>query len=591
MTVEINQPPNAVDDSATTDEDTPVDIAVLANDSDGDDDTLQIATFGQASNGRVFPRVDGTLRYRPNNGYNGPDSFTYTIHDSRGATDSATVSITVDAINKPPDALNDTATTDEDIPVTIAVLTNDSDQDGDTLTVTSVSQGQHGSVSTNDNASAEDTITYTPHPNYNGADDFTYTVDDGHGGIKVATVNITINPVDDAPNAIRDAILVENETEALIEPLSNDINPDQGALNIIEIGQPSNGMVELNPDQTLTYIPDQNFQGTDYFTYTVSSASTPLAQWARGGSSNLQITTITVIVNPEKGLVTAGNDALTTEEEIPTTKAILKNDQNNIDETALTVLGVTPGEGSIIVNEDNSITYIPAPNANGSDTFTYIVGNNGLGAATAVVSATINAVNDAPNAIRDAATTNEDRSVTINVLANDIDLDGDSITISAITDGSDGSVSQNSDNTLTYTPKADFNGSDTFAYTIEDEQGGTDVTVVTVSVNEVNDAPDPATDLVITEQERAINIDVLDNDTDIDGNLLTVMGVTRATHGSVTINHLGIVTYTPLADYIGQDTFTYTITDGILSTTASVIVTIIPAAEQQILYLPVVQSQ
>jgi len=307
-----------------------------------------------------------------------------------------------------------------------------------------------------------------------------------------------------------------------------------------------------------------------------------------GGTSNLQISTITLIVNPKEGAVTAGDDTLTTEEEIPATLAILSNDQNNIDETTLTVLGVTAGDGSIIVNQDNTITYIPAPNANGSDTFTYIVGNNGSGADTAVVTATINALNDAPDAVRDAATTNEDRSVTINVLTNDTDIDGDPITISAITQGSHGSVSKNSDNTLTYTPKPDFNGSDTFAYTIQDKNSGTDITVVTVSVNGVNDAPDPATDLVIMEQESTINIQVLDNDTDVDGDLLTVTGVTRANHGSVTIDHNGMVTYTPLADYIGQDSFTYTITDGILSTTASVIVTIIPPAPEQI-FLPIVQ--
>jgi len=285
VTVEINHPPDAVDDSATTDEETQVDIPVLANDSDEDDDTLEIAAFTQASLGRVLPGVDGTLRYQPDSGHNGPDSFTYTIHDSRGATDSATVSITVNAINHPPDALNDIATTDEDIPVTIAVLANDSDPDGDILTISSVSQARHGSVSINSinkSGSAEDTISYMPHPDYNGSDDFTYTIDDGNGGIKVAAVDITINPVDDQPNAIRDAIIIESETEVLIEPLLNDINPDQAAFNITEIGQPSHGMVELNPNDTLTYTADPDFQGTDHFTYTVGSQNTPLAQWERG---------------------------------------------------------------------------------------------------------------------------------------------------------------------------------------------------------------------------------------------------------------------------------------------------------------------
>lgn len=597
MTVELNNPPDAVDDSATTDEETPIDIPVLANDSDEDNDTLEIATYTQASNGRVLPRVDGTLRYQPDSGYIGPDSFTYTIHDSRGATDSATVSITVNHINHAPDALDDTGTTDEDMPVTIDVLANDNDQDGDRLTVSHVSQGQHGSVSINNNGSADDTITYTPHADYNGTDDFTYTIDDGNGGINVATVEITINPVDDAPNAIRDAIIIESDTEALIEPLLNDINPDNATLKIVEVSLPSNGTVEVNPDQTLTYTPNSGFQGTDQFTYTVDfqrlrhQKSQPLTQQAaRGGGSNLQMTTVTVIVKPEEGLVMAADDTLTTSEDTPVSGNILKNDQNNADENALTVLGVTPSEGSIIVNEDNSITYMPAPNAHGSDTFTYIVGNHGLGADTAVVTATISAINDAPHAIRDTVTTNEDTSVNINVLTNDSDLDGDAITVSAITQARYGSVSQNPDNTLTYTPQADVNGRDSFAYTIQDGQGASDITVVSISINEVNDAPDAATDLVITEQGTLINIDVLDNDRDVDGDLLTVTGVTQANHGSVKIHHNGMISYTPLADYTGQDSFSYTVSDGILSTTANVIVTIIPRPVI-FLYLPVVQTQ
>ncbi|UCG58406.1 MAG: tandem-95 repeat protein [Phycisphaerales bacterium] len=184
----VNQPPDAKNDAAVTDEDTPLTIDVLANDSDPDDDPLQVQSITQPAHGEA-EIIEGSVRYTPDPDFYGADTFTYTINDGQGGTDTATVTITVNPVNDPPVANPDWATTPEDTPVYIDVLANDTDPDGDPLTIVNVTQPQYGFVETN----PDGTITYTPTTDFPGTDTFSYTVSDGRGGYDTATVNIKIS--------------------------------------------------------------------------------------------------------------------------------------------------------------------------------------------------------------------------------------------------------------------------------------------------------------------------------------------------------------------------------------------------------------
>jgi subtilisin family serine protease len=190
-----NRAPIAVDDTLVTDEDTPGTVNVLANDSDPDGDPLTVTSLSPtAANGSVTCTPAGLCTYTPNPNFNGSDSFTYTVSDGQGGTASATVNVTVNPVNDPPFAVDDTLVTDEDTPGTVNVLANDSDPDGDPLTVTSLSPtAANGSVT----CTPAGLCTYTPNPNFNGSDSFTYTVSDGQGATASATVNVTVNPVYD----------------------------------------------------------------------------------------------------------------------------------------------------------------------------------------------------------------------------------------------------------------------------------------------------------------------------------------------------------------------------------------------------------
>ena len=201
VTVTVNSPPNAVNDNKTVLEDDPATaIAVLANDTDPDNDTLTITDKTDGAKGTVVITGGGTgLTYEPTGDLNGSDSFTYTISDGHGGTDTATVNMTITAQNDPPDAVDDNKTVDEDDPATpIAVLDNDTDPDNDTLTITGKTNGGKGTVVITGGGTG---LTYHPTSNLNGSDTFTYTISDGHGGTDTATVHITITPEPDDPMA------------------------------------------------------------------------------------------------------------------------------------------------------------------------------------------------------------------------------------------------------------------------------------------------------------------------------------------------------------------------------------------------------
>ncbi|MCK4294016.1 MAG: tandem-95 repeat protein [Planctomycetes bacterium] len=276
-----NDPPTAVDDTPTTDEDSASTINVLANDSDPDPaDTLTVTSASDGASGTTEVNLDNTITYTPNTNFNGTDQFTYSIDDGNGGTDSATVTIIVNAVNDDPVANDDVATTSEDTGTTIDVLGNDSDVDGDSLSVISVAQAANGSVV---NTGAD--VTYTPNSNFFGSDAFTYTAGDGNGGTNSATVNVTVDSVNDAPTANNDSASTLRDVSVDIDVLSNDNDVEGDTLSVGSVTQPAHGSV-VNNGTDVTYSPDPGYVGGDSFSYT-----------ANDGTANSNAATVTVTVN------------------------------------------------------------------------------------------------------------------------------------------------------------------------------------------------------------------------------------------------------------------------------------------------------
>ena len=266
--VPANTVPVALDDIVITDEDTSVTFDVLANDSDANLDTLGVAGVTQGTNGSVVINPDNTVTYTPDANFYGSDSFTYTINDGNGGTDTATVNVTVNAVNDAPVAQDDAFTGDEDAQIIGNVLTNDTDPDSDSLSAVpaTIATAQGGTV----DLLADGSFTYTPAANFNGTDSFDYTVEDGYGGSDTGTVSLTVNAVNDDPVASDDSISTNEDTPITFDLLANDSDVDLDSLDVASVSQGANGSVVINPDGTVTYTPDADFYGTDSFTYTVT---------------------------------------------------------------------------------------------------------------------------------------------------------------------------------------------------------------------------------------------------------------------------------------------------------------------------------
>ncbi|SFD68710.1 Ig-like domain-containing protein [Roseivivax sediminis] len=268
----VNDAPVAGDDIARTNEDTSVVIDVLDDDTDVEGDTLSVTGASGASNGWLSVGTDNRVTYSPDANFNGTDTFTYTVSDGNGGTDRATVTVTVDPVNDAPVAGNDTVTTAEDTPLSFDPRTNDSDVDKDPLVISGTTSPPWGSVSTE----AGGGLTYTPVPDFNGTDTFTYTINDGNNARATATVTVIVTPVNDAPVANNDTIAAIEDTPILIDVLANDTDVDIGregdTLSVTGTSGATLGTAVVQGDNTILFTPAENATGTATFTYEMTDS-------------------------------------------------------------------------------------------------------------------------------------------------------------------------------------------------------------------------------------------------------------------------------------------------------------------------------
>ncbi len=311
----------------------------------------------------------------------------------------------------------------------------------------------------------------------------------------------------------------------------------------------------------MTYTPNTGFKGIDTFTYTVSDGT------------DTAVATVSVDV-ADAGPI-AVDDLIATLPATAVTISVLANDSDPNGDP-LTITAVTQpaggaGTGVSVDNGDGTVTFTPNAAFRGTATFTYTI-TDGTDTATAMVSVTV--PDAAPVAIDDYATTASNTSVIVPVLANDLDDNGDPLTITAVTQPAGGAATgvsvDNGDGTVTFTPNSAFRGTATFTYTITD---GTDTATATVRVTVDNAPPTALPDSATTPVGTPVVIDALANDSDANGDALVIIDASIPANGSVTLGAGSAVTYTPNPTFEGADTFSYTVSDGTASAVA--VVTII----------------
>ena len=505
----VNDAPVAVPDAGTVAEDAAGTLFdVITNDTDVEGDTLSLWLVGAVSAGGVASRVGDMISYTPAPNYTGIETVEYRVRDGNGGSALGTLTVTVTPVNDAPVAVADTATVAEDAAATsIDVVANDTDIDGDTLSLTAVGTPDQGGAASVSGGQ----LLYTPAANFNGTETVSYTVSDG-ALTDTGTVTVTVTPVNDAPVAVPDtATVAEDSVGTLLDVITNDTDVDGDTLSLWLIGSVSAGGQAQRVGDMISYSPAANFNGTETVGYRV-----------RDGNGGSALGVITITVTPVNDAPVAVADTATVAEDAaPTSIDVIANDTDlEGDALSLTAVG-TPDQGGAASMSGGQLVYTPAADFNGAETVSYVVSDGAL-TTTGSLTITVTPVNDPPVAVPDTATVAEDSAGTLlDVITNDTDIDGDTLSLWLIGSVSAGGLAQRVSDMISYSPAANFNGTETVGYRVRDGNGGSALGVITVTVTSVNDAPVAAAGGPYTADEGAAVALDGSGSSDLDGSVVT----------------------------------------------------------------------
>ena len=340
--------------------------------------------------------------------------------------------------------------------------------DNTDLTYSLVDGAGHGTV----NVDSDGTYSYTPDANYFGDDSFTFQANDGELDSNVATVSLTVNPVNDAPVANDASASTDEDTP--LDGILIALDVDNTDLTYSLVDGAGHGTVNVDSDGNYSYTPDANYFGDDSFTFQ-----------ANDGELDSNVATVSLTVNPVNDAPVANDDTGTTDEDTPLDGILIALDVDNTDLSFSLVDGA--GHGTVNVDSDGTYSYTPDANYFGGDSFTFKANDGSLDSNVATVSLTVNPVNDAPVANDDTGTTDEDTPLNGMLVA--LDVENDALSFSLVDDAGHGTVNVDSDGTYSYTPDANYFGDDSFTFKANDGELDSNVATVSLTVNPVNDAP------------------------------------------------------------------------------------------------------
>ncbi|MCG9706571.1 tandem-95 repeat protein [Photobacterium damselae] len=508
-------------------------------------------------NGSVIVNPDGSWEYVPNTDFNGEDSFTVVVDDGNGGSDTITVTVNVTPVNDAPVGENVTTETQEETAVTGQLTATD--VDGDNLTFKPGTNPENGQVTVNADGSWE----YVPNPDFNGEDSFTVVVDDGNGGTDTITVTVNVTPINDAP--IGDDVSAETQEDTAVTGQLTATDVDGDNLTFKPGSDPTNGSVTVNPDGSWEYVPNPDFNGEDSFTVVVDDGN--------GGTDTI---TVTVNVTPINDAPIGDDVSAETQEETAVTGQLTATD---VDGDNLTFKpGTNPENGSVTINADGSWEYVPNPDFNGEDSFTVVVDDGNGGTDTITVTVNVTPVNDEAviggDDHQSLIETNEVLTTGGTLTATDVDNPDNSFKPQEGVSGQYGQFTINSQGEWTFVSNGALDelaeGEVVTDHFVVESIDGTQHTI-TVEITGTNEGPQAHDDRVTTKEDNAIALDLLSNDSDVDGTIqITQIAGVELTggeqeitveNGQIRVAADGTLTFVPNANYSGDVSFDYQITD------------------------------
>ena len=467
-------------DMNTTEWGQPVTTDVLGNDKvpAGSSVTGLDGSATPAADGVWTLNADGTVTFAPDPSFHGDATATYTVTYPDGTTNTTTVIVSVLPATDSNDLTPDTAETPYGTLVTVPVINNDNAPAGSSVTGLdgSATPAADGTWTLN----ADGTVTFAPNSGFSGNVTATYTVTYPDGSIDAATVTVTVDPAADSITPRPDAATTPWDTPVTVPVLDNDDAPAGSAVSDLTPGDPSQGTwaVDTNPASPtfgqVTFTPDPGFYGDATATYTVTYPD-----------ASTGTTTVTVTVAPATDSHALTPDTAETPWNTPKIVNVISNDNapSGSSVTGLDGSATPAADGAWTLNADGTVTFTPDPSFYGNATATYTVTypDGSIDKATVIV--TVDPATASHDPAPDTATTHWDTPVTVSVLDNDNAPAGSTVT--AVAGDANGVWTLNADGTVTFTPDPSFSGIATATYTVTYPDGSTDMTTVTVTVEQL----------------------------------------------------------------------------------------------------------
>lgn len=469
-----------------------------------------------------------------------------------GANDdnSSSTSVTVVSPNTPPVAQDQSMDVVEDTSTGI-VLTG-TDPENDVLLYTILTSPANGTLS-----GSPPNVTYTPDPDYSGADAFTFTVNDGiFDALNPGTVSINVTPMNDAPHANSLVVSTPEDTPVATTLSASDVDGDP--LTFTVTTQPAHGTLSGSAPN-LTYTPDPNYFGGDSFSYFVND-----------GQEDSNTANVSITISPVGDDPPAAEDQnVMTPEDTPVAVTLTGSDP---DLDALTFAIVSPPANGTLTGTPPNVTYSPALNYTGPDSFSFKANDGSQDSPDATVTLSVTPVNDPPVAFDQAVPYDMDTPKGITLTGSD--PDGDGLTFAVTLQPSSGTLSGTPPN-VTYTPNAGFTGNDSFRFTVNDGTVTSAEATVSLNVNPLSNQAPVATDQSVTTAED-VSVQIVLAATDANGDALTYTITQLPANGTVNATGANVV-YTPDQDFFGSDSFRFEASDGSLtSNEATVTITVNP---------------
>ena len=540
----LNDPPTASSFSVTLEEDQATSLTLLGEDTDGD--TLTYTVLTQPLLG-TLSGASPNLVYTPNQHAHGEDVFTYEVSDGQASSSVASVTLTLTPQNDAPSAQAGSVETQED--EAVSVVLGAQDVDGDSLTYEVVDAPLKGVLS-GEGAQR----VYTPHPDANGSDQFTFRVSDGVLTSSLALVQVSIVAVNDAP--VAQAVSVEGSEDVPLAVLLVGSDVEGSSLSYQVVQAPQKGVLSGEGAQR-TYTPELNYHGTDSFTYTVFD-----------GELLSAAVSVTLTLQPVNDAPVA--QALSVQGTEDQTLSV-EVQASDVDGDALTFRVVQLPTKGVLSGTAPAWVYTPNAEANGDDAFTYTVSDGVLETAPVAVTLFVEAVNDGPLASDLSLSVDEDVSLSLVLVGEDVD--GDALNYFVVTQPEHGVLSGTPPD-LIYTPDANYNGSDGFTYQVSDGVITSAQATVSITVNPVADA------LVVQAQAVSLNEDSSQAITLVgsspDAGELTYQIAQAPSYGILSGEAPNVI-YTPDLNFNGEDSFVFKVSlNGATSQGATVALSVLP---------------